>query len=107
MKSRAQWRLLTAVHFVDNEFISLNQSFMQKIRIRYIDCTATVQKIKFVYAQFRGTVTVKVALDHFLQIRKEVKIYVYEKLRIFFVLVPCVNPVQDFSRRTDLVLVLG
>ena len=56
---------------------------MQKIRIRYIDCTATVQKIKFVYAQFRGTVTVKVALDHFLQIRKEVKIYVSEKLRIF------------------------
>ena len=78
---------------------------MQKIQ--NIGCTATVQKIKFVYAQFRGTVTVKVALDHFLQIRKEVKIYVSEKLRIFFVLVPCVNPVQDFSRRTDLVLVLG
>ena len=72
-----------------------------------IDYTATVQKIKFPYAQFRGTVTVKIALDHFLQMRKEVKKYVYEKLRIFFVLVPCVSPVQDFSRRTDLVLLLG
>ena len=72
-----------------------------------IDCRATVQKIKFLYAQFRGTVTVKVAFEHFLQMQKEVKKYVYEKLRIFLVLVPCVNPVQDFSRRTDLVLLLG
>ena len=76
MKSRAQWRLLTAVHFVDNEFISLNQSFMQKIQ--NIGCTATVQKIKFVYAQFRGTVTVKVALDLFYKYEKRWK-YMYMK----------------------------
>ena len=46
-------------HFVHNEFISLNQSFMQKIPgwaarkyvlvVLHIDCTATVQKIKFLY----------------------------------------------------------
>ena len=49
-----------------------------------IDYTATVQKIKFLYAQFRGTVVVKAALEHFLQMQKEVKKYVYEKLRIFW-----------------------
>ena len=49
-----------------------------------IGWTATVQKIKFVYAQFRGTVTVKVALDHFLQIRKEVKYICIWKAKNFF-----------------------
>ena len=50
----------------------------------HVDSTATVPEIKFLYAQFRGTITVKVALEHFLQMQKEVKKYVYEKLRIFF-----------------------
>ena len=63
--------------------------------------------IKFLYASLGELQQYKVVLDHFLQLQKEVKKYVYEKLGIFLVLVPCVNPVQDFSRRTDLVLLLG
>ena len=31
VKNGANWCLLTTLHFVHNEFISLNQSFMQKI----------------------------------------------------------------------------
>ena len=33
-ESRPKWRLLTTLHFVHNKFISLNQSFMQKIGTR-------------------------------------------------------------------------
>ena len=33
-ESRPKWRLLTTLRFVHNKFISLNQSFMQKIGTR-------------------------------------------------------------------------
>ena len=39
--------------------------------------------IKFLYASLGELQQYKVVLDHFLQLRKEVKKYVYEKLGFF------------------------
>ena len=41
----ANWRLLTALHFIQNEL----KSKLYAENVLHIDCTASVQKIKFLY----------------------------------------------------------
>ena len=41
----ANWRLLTTLHFIQNEL----KSKLYAENVLHIDCTASVQKIKFLY----------------------------------------------------------
>ena len=60
VKSRGKWRLLSTLHFVDNEFISSHQSFMQKLCTR---CNAhwlhnnRAENQAFLCTRYSGTVT--------------------------------------------------
>ena len=68
VKGKAKWRLLTIPHFVYNDFISSYRSFMPKLRsccnTNWFHSNRAENQVSI--NAFRGTVALKVALDHFL-----------------------------------------
>ena len=76
MKNGANWCLLTTLHFVHNEFISLNhEALCRKSQGRQKICTrcsahwlhSNCAKNQVPIHEFRGTVRLNVALHYFLQ----------------------------------------